>query len=126
MKPSLTRFADLASATIIIVLPAIVAFGVCVLLVETASGAVTAADVAGTFDASCAGCHGADGSSSTPMGKSVAAPDLRSPVVQQEPDTKLTDVIANGTTRMPGFKSSLTDDQIHGLVLHIRELAKGK
>jgi len=107
-------------------LPALVALLVCVPLIATASGAVTAADVAGTFVTSCAGCHGADGSSDTPMGKSVAAPDLRSPSVQQQPDTKLADVIANGTTRMPGFKSSLTDDQIHGLVLHIHELAKGK
>jgi mono/diheme cytochrome c family protein len=119
MKPSRTRFTEPATV-------AVAALLVCVLPIATAIDAATAADVAGTYATDCAGCHGPGGSSSTPMGRSVAAPDLRSPAVQQQPDTKLADVIANGTTTMPAFKSSLTNEQIQGLVQHVRGLAKGK
>ena len=55
-----------------------------------------------------------------------AIPDLRSPAVQSQPDAHLTDVIANGTGRMPSFKGSLTDAQIHALVLYVHGLASNK
>ncbi len=121
MEPSGSRFRELATRTI-----AFIALVICVLPIDSAAGADTATDVTAAFATSCAGCHGADGSSSTAMGRAVAAPDLRSPVVQQQPDTKLADVIANGSGTMPAFKSTLTPDQIQGLVRHVHELAKGK
>jgi mono/diheme cytochrome c family protein len=34
------------------------------------------------------------------------------------------DVIENGTSRMPAFKSSLTDDQVKTLIAHVRALAR--
>jgi len=49
-------------------------------------------------------------------------PDLRSPAVQKRPDAELAQVIANGKGGMPSFKNSLSKDQIHSLVTHIRSL----
>jgi cytochrome c6 len=74
-----------------------------------------------TFQTKCAMCHGADGSGSA-VGRSMNVPDLRSPVVQKLPDAELAQIIANGKGGMPSFKSSLSEDQIHALVAHIRSL----
>jgi mono/diheme cytochrome c family protein len=74
-----------------------------------------------TFQTKCAMCHGPDGSGSA-VGKSMNVPDLRSPVVQKLPDAELAQVIANGKGGMPSFKNSLSEDQIHALVAHIRSL----
>jgi mono/diheme cytochrome c family protein len=52
-------------------------------------------------------------------------PDLRSPAVQKLPDGELAQVIANGKGGMPSFKNSLSADQVHSLVAHIRSL-RGK
>src|SRR5712664_4837691 len=78
-----------------------------------------------TFRTKCAMCHGPDGSGSA-VGKSMNVPDLRSPVVQKVPDAELAQVIANGKGGMPSFKNSLSDEQIHALVAHIRSLHQKK
>jgi cytochrome c6 len=74
-----------------------------------------------TFRTKCAMCHGQDGGGSE-IGKSMNVPDLRSPVVQKLSDTQLAQVISDGKGGMPSFKSSLSEDQIHGLVTHVRSL----
>jgi mono/diheme cytochrome c family protein len=79
-----------------------------------------------TFEAHCATCHAPDGSGDTVVGKSAKIPDLRSPAVQTQPDTQLADVIANGKGLMPGFKSSLSKDEIDALVKHVHQLAGKK
>ncbi len=53
-------------------------------------------------------------------------PNLRSPAVQKLPDAELAQVISNGKGGMPSFKSSLSEDQIHSLVAHIRSLHQKK
>ncbi len=78
-----------------------------------------------TFRTKCAMCHGPDGSGSE-VGKSMNVPDLRSPAVQKLPDVELAQVISNGKGGMPSFKSSLSEDQIHSLVAHIRSLHQEK
>jgi mono/diheme cytochrome c family protein len=78
-----------------------------------------------TFRTKCAMCHGPDGSGSE-VGKSMNVPDLRSPVVQKLPDGELAQVIANGKGGMPSFKNSLSEEQIHSLVAHIRSLRQKK
>jgi mono/diheme cytochrome c family protein len=77
-----------------------------------------------TFRTKCTMCHGPDGSGSE-VGKSMNVPDLRSPAVQKLPDGELAQVIANGKGGMPSFKNSLSADQVHSLVAHIRSL-RGK
>ena len=83
------------------------------------------AAVAATFRAKCVMCHGEDGAGSD-VGKSMNVPDLRSDTVQKLSDDELVQVISNGKAGMPSFKSSLSADQIQGLVKHIRTLAAKK
>jgi len=90
------------------------------------SGPAEAADDgAATFNSSCAGCHAENGAGDTAIGKSTGVPDLRSSQVQSQPDSRLTDVIENGTGRMPPFKSTLNEDQVKKLIAYVRALAKG-
>ena len=77
------------------------------------------------FRTKCAMCHGQDGAGSA-VGKSMNVPDLRSPVVQKSSDAELAQLIANGKAGMPAFKGSLSEDQIHDLVTHIRSLHQKK
>jgi mono/diheme cytochrome c family protein len=77
-----------------------------------------------TFKAQCAMCHGQDGSSNTPTGRSLKIPDFRSAEVQGKSDAELAQVIAKGTSQMPAFKNDLSNDQIHTLVGYVRNLAK--
>jgi mono/diheme cytochrome c family protein len=79
-----------------------------------------------TFEVHCATCHAPNGSGDSVVGKSMKIPDLRSPAVQSQPDAQLADVIANGKGPMPGFKSSLSNDEIDALVKHVHQLAKTK
>jgi cytochrome c6 len=84
-----------------------------------------AAAASATFKSKCAMCHGPDGAGSE-VGKSLNAPDLRSPAVQKLSDATLTQVITNGKGGMPAFKDSLSEDQIHSLVAHVRTLRAKK
>jgi cytochrome c6 len=77
-----------------------------------------------TFKTTCAMCHGQDGSGNTDVGKSLKIPDLHSAEVQGNSDEQLSQVITNGKNAMPPFKASLTDDQIHALVMYVRQLKK--
>jgi len=78
-----------------------------------------------TFRTKCAVCHGQDGGGSE-VGKSMNVPDLRSPVVQKLSDAQLAQIISNGKGGMPAFKASLSEDQIHALVTHIRSMRSKK
>jgi cytochrome c6 len=77
---------------------------------------------ADTFKAKCAMCHGADGSASTGMGKSMGLKALGSPEVQKLSDADMTAIIANGKGKMPAEKGKLTDAQISDLVKYVRTL----
>jgi len=79
-----------------------------------------------TFKSSCATCHGQDGSGNTAVGKSMKIPDLHSAEVQKLSDEELAEVIGNGKNNMPPFKGSLNPDQIHDLVIHLRQLSEKK
>ena len=90
----------------------------------SASGPAEAADDgAATFNSSCAGCHAQNGAGDTAIGKSTGMPDLRSSQVQSQPDSRLADVIENGTGRMPAFKT-LNEDQVKALIAYVRALAR--
>ena len=90
-----------------------------------AKGGQDSAASSATFRTKCAMCHGQDGAGSD-VGKTMNVPDLRSQAVQKLPDAELAQVISNGKAGMPPFKSSLSEDQIHGLVTYIRSLAAKK
>jgi cytochrome c6 len=76
-----------------------------------------------SFQVHCAMCHGPDGKDDTVIGKSVGIPDLPTAAVQQQSDKALAEFIVNGKGVMPPFKNSLSSEQIHALVGHVRTLA---
>ena len=101
------------------------------LLVGSATVAVAASASgndpgASTFGAHCATCHAQDGSGNTAVGKSMKIPDLHSAEVQSQSDAQLAEVIGNGKNSMPPFKESLSPEQIHDLVTHVRQLSQKK
>src|ERR1700676_788403 len=123
MKQNKTEHHVMFASTILLVL----FFGITVLVVSIvrADPGPDSAASSATFRTKCAMCHGPDGAGSD-VGKSMNVPDLRSQAVQKLPDAELAQVISNGKAGMPPFKSSLSEDQIHGLVTYIRSLAAKK
>ena len=81
-------------------------------------------DGAALYKTKCASCHGADGSGQTPAGKAMKVRDLRSDEVQKQTDLQLTDVIAGGKGKMPGYGKTLSTAEIQALIAHIRTLKK--
>jgi mono/diheme cytochrome c family protein len=93
-----------------------------VLIVPSAARAQN--DAAKVYKANCELCHSADGSGTSPTGKSLKAKDLRSDEVQKLSDAQLADVISKGKSKMPSFGSKLSADTIKSLVAYIRQMAK--
>ena len=122
MTQDKTQYHLMFASTILLVLFVGLAFFV-VSIVRADPGPDSAASSA-TFRTKCAMCHGPDGSGSE-VGKSMNVPDLRSPAVQKLPDAQLAQIISDGKGGMPSFKNSLSEDQVHSLVAHIRSL-RGK
>ena len=96
------------------------------------AGAISlrAADAKETWEKSCAKCHGADGAGKTKMGEKLGVKDYTSAKVQDElKDDAMAKTIKEGfkdgdVTKMKGFGETLSDDEIKGLVAHIRTLKK--
>ncbi len=113
--------------TLVLIAPVLVAV---TMLTSTTIATVDAASAdeaeETAFKSSCAMCHGADGSGDTAVGKSMKIPDLHSAQVQSQSDAQLAEVISNGKNSMPPFKGSLSPEQIHGLVTHVRQLNEKK
>jgi len=91
-------------------------------VVRAADATVEVKDVYGK---KCAVCHGLDGSAKTAKGRKSKTKDVRLPEVQKMSDQQWHDIIAKGKgENMDGYGKELTDDQIHGLVQYMRDLAK--
>ncbi len=78
------------------------------------------------FGMVCATCHGQDGRTPTPVGKSMypRAPDLGMPEVQEMSDAEIFWVVKNGIrlSGMPGFADINTDEQIWQMTYFVRSL----
>jgi cytochrome c6 len=110
-KPPLTEVLALAAGFLIVVM----------LAVNPAAGEDSAAGAA-VYKSKCVTCHGPDGGG-TAVGKSLKVADLRSAAVQSISDAELTQVISDGKNNMPGFKGTITDDEIHAVLAHVRTFA---
>jgi cytochrome c6 len=88
--------------------------------------AASAAAGAELYKSKCVGCHGADGSGNTPMGKALKVQDLRKPDLQARKDADLAASITNGKGKMPPQKANLTPAQVNQIVEYVRTLGKGK
>jgi cytochrome c6 len=76
------------------------------------------------FQEQCIGCHGPDGRAQTELGKKLGAADLTSDAIRQQPDAELAKIVKDGKGKMPIFDKKLSDDEIHGVITYIRQLAK--
>jgi cytochrome c6 len=72
-----------------------------------------------TFKSNCVVCHGADGTGS-PTGKALKAPDLNSEAVQKMTAAQMEAQVSDGKNNMPPFKSTLSKEQIQGVIAYIR------
>ncbi len=87
--------------------------------------AVRAQDTAeANYKSKCAGCHGPDGSGSTPAGKAMGVHDFHSPDVQKETVAELADIITNGKNKMPKYAGKLKDSEIKDLAAYVHDLGK--
>ena len=81
------------------------------------------------YTARCVVCHGADGKGNTTIGEHIypRAADLTSARTQGKSDGTLFWIIQNGLphTGMPGWKDTLTDEQIWQQVRLVRQLPQG-
>ena len=78
-----------------------------------------AQDASATYKSKCAACHGADGTGS-PTGKALKAPDLGSEAVQKMTIAQMEAQVSDGKNNMPPFKSTLSKEQIQGVVAYVR------
>lgn len=81
-----------------------------------------------TFGMACANCHGQDGRTPTPIGRSMypRVVDLASPQVQSLSNRELFWIIKHGIrlSGMPGFGRINTDQEIWQLTYYVRSLGK--
>jgi len=79
---------------------------------------------ADTYKAKCMMCHAADGSGSTPAGKSMGAIPFKSAALINASNADLIAATTVGKGKMPAYKSQLTAPQIADVIAYIRTLQK--
>jgi mono/diheme cytochrome c family protein len=94
------------------------------MLVFAASPAFAQDAGTGTYKTKCQMCHAADGSGSTPAGKSMKAIPFSSPDLVKASDADLIAATKNGKGKMPAYAGKLTDPQIKEVIAYIRTLQK--
>ena len=103
----------------------ILAILVLVLLPSLIRAAESTDEIKGIYNKKCAVCHGPDGAAKTAKGRKSKTKDIRSPEVQKMSDQEWYNVVVKGKgENMDSYRKELTDDQIHGLVQYMRDLAK--
>ena len=94
---------------------------IAMIFAATPSQAQAGAD---TYKAKCMMCHSADGSGSSPAGKSMGAIPFSSPALVKASNADLIAATTNGKGKMPAYKGKLTDPQIAAVVAYVRTLQK--
>jgi cytochrome c6 len=98
--------------------------GVLVAVLGFAGAGFADADGGKVYKDKCIGCHGADGSGDTPVGKAQKAGDLRSAPIQGQSDAQLALTVSKGKGKMQPFGKKLTQDEITAVVKYLRTLKK--
>ena len=94
------------------------------------SSTLWAADVAENWTKHCASCHGKDGKGQTKAGRMAGVKDQTDPNYQATlEDEKMFKAIKEGLKdggkeKMKPFADKLSDDEIKGLVAHVRSFKK--
>lgn len=79
---------------------------------------------ADTYKAKCAMCHAADGTGSSPAGKSMKTPSFLASDVVSKSDGDMIALTKSGVGKMPAYAGKLSDGQIKDVVSYIRTLQK--
>jgi mono/diheme cytochrome c family protein len=95
--------------------------GIAMTCAAAPSHAQAGADI---YKVKCMMCHAADGSGSSPAGKSMGAIPFSSPALVKASNADLIAATANGKGKMPAYKGKLTDPQIAAVVAYLRTLQK--
>ncbi|HEX8369740.1 MAG TPA: cytochrome c [Pyrinomonadaceae bacterium] len=96
-------------------------FVLTILTVNSRNGSVVvhARGGAEIYAASCARCHGSDGRGQTPKGKQTGAKDFTNPQWQAI-EARGIRAITSGKGKMPGFKSTLSPEEIRAVWEYVR------
>ena len=94
-----------------------------------ASGGASAHKVNDLYRNNCARCHGAEGRSDTPLGRTFNAPDITDQKWWQEhaaiANTRsLMAIVTNGKGSMPAFSKKLSRSEIKILVTYVRRFRR--
>jgi len=84
-------------------------------------------DVKANWDRHCAKCHAEDGSASTKLGERLEIMDYTKPEsLAKFSDKELFDMTKDGVekTKMRGYGSKLSDEEIHDLVAYMRAMSE--
>ena len=99
------------------------------LLTCTFAASAWADDIPALWKSKCASCHGEDGKAQTKTGKKEKIEDMTNPQWQAEwTDEKSKKIILEGSkdnNKMKPFKGKLTEEQIDGLIKHMRTFKAG-
>jgi len=89
---------------------------------------VAAEDEKKIYDKKCASCHGKDGKGNAAMIKMLKADasllDLQDKATLDKSDEELISIIFKGVNKMPAYEKELKDEEIKGIITHIRSLSK--
>jgi mono/diheme cytochrome c family protein len=97
---------------------------VMIAIAGTAAAAGAQSSGADVYKAKCVMCHAADGSGSTPAGKSMKVEPFTAPDLVKASESDLVSLITNGKGKMPAYAGKLTDEQIKDVTAYIRKLQK--
>ena len=82
-------------------------------------------DAAAIYAKSCATCHGRDGRAKTFKARFNRARNLTDATWQADAsDERIYNSISNGRGKMPAFGKKLSEEEINGLVAHVRGLKR--
>jgi len=76
------------------------------------------------YKAKCSMCHGAQGMPNPGIAKNMGVKPASDPSVKSMSEAAMIAITANGKSKMPAFKSKLSDAQIKASVDYFRSLAK--
>lgn len=89
---------------------------------------IAAEDGKKVYDKKCASCHGKDGKGNAAMLKMLKVDasllNLIDKGTQDKTDEELVSITSKGLNKMPAYGKELKDEEINGIVSHIRSLAK--